>query len=100
MTNRVRLTKEEIEIVKSTIKAFDKEAKIILFGSRADLTKKGGDIDIFIETKRNISLDDKLDILTEIEMAGILRKVDLTIKTPDSEYQPIFETISKEGVIL
>ncbi len=64
------------------------------------MTKKGGDIDIFIETKRNISLDDKLDILTEIEMAGILRKVDLIIKTPDSEYQPIFETISKEGVIL
>lgn len=36
----VRLTQDEIENIKNTIKSFDPEAKIYIFGSRADLTKK------------------------------------------------------------
>ncbi len=73
----MRLTTEEISHIKSTIREFDPEARIYLFGSRVDDTKKGGDIDllIFSETlterdKRRIRLrlydklgEQKIDIL-------------------------------------
>jgi len=51
--NLVRLSEYEIRIIKETAKEiFGKGAKVYIFGSRADLTKKGGDIDIFIETDK------------------------------------------------
>jgi len=49
---KVRLKDWEIEAIKEAIKNVDKDAKIILFGSRVDLTKKGGDIDLLIFSKK------------------------------------------------
>ncbi len=45
---KVRLTEEEIKMIRKIIKKYDPDAKIILFGSRTDLTKKGGDIDLLV----------------------------------------------------
>jgi len=51
--NLVRLSEYEIRTIKETAKEiFGKDVKVYIFGSRADLTKKGGDIDIFIETDK------------------------------------------------
>ncbi len=48
----MRLSLFEIEtIVKLKDKHFDKNDKIYLFGSRMDDSKKGGDIDLFIDLK-------------------------------------------------
>lgn len=38
----MRLTKEEIKIIKEVIKEFDPEGEIRLFGSRIDDKKKAG----------------------------------------------------------
>ncbi len=51
-SKKVRLSKNEIEIIKNTIKKYDPDAKIIIFGSRADLSKRGGDIDILVVSKK------------------------------------------------
>ena len=73
----MRLKEEEINVIKQTILEFDANAKIYLFGSRADNAKKGGDIDLLIfstkidsDTKRMIKLrlydklgEQKIDIL-------------------------------------
>lgn len=96
----MRLSEYEIDILKSTILDHIFDGEIFLFGSRVDDSKKGGDIDIFVETKQNITLKEELQILSEIELKGISRKVDLVIKTPFKKEQSIFETILKEGVIL
>jgi len=96
----MRLYQNEVNIIKNTILSSIEDAKIILFGSRVFDNKKGGDIDICIETKYEIPLSQKLKILTKIELAGIQRKVDLVLKTPKTKYQPIFDTISKEGIVL
>ena len=42
----MRLKEAEVQAIKSTIQALDAKAKIYLFGSRADDTKRGGDIDL------------------------------------------------------
>ena len=44
----MRLSKEEINVLKNELSLLSRRAKLYLFGSRADDTKKGGDIDILI----------------------------------------------------
>lgn len=89
----MRLKQNEI---KSTILKYIKDAKVLLFGSRVYDDKRGGDIDIYVETKKNIDLSTQLKILTSIELAGLIRKV----KTPYSKESSIFDTAKKEGVVL
>ncbi len=47
----MRLRKEERTVLKESVKALSEEAKIYLFGSRTDDTKRGGDIDLLIVSK-------------------------------------------------
>ena len=44
----MRLKTFEVAAIKDAVYEFDQEAKIYLFGSRADDAKRGGDIDLFI----------------------------------------------------
>jgi len=47
----MRLSKKVIEILQNNIKKSFGDVDIYLFGSRTDDTKKGGDIDLAIDTK-------------------------------------------------
>ena len=96
----MRLSKDEITIIKRVILKYIEDAKIFLFGSRVDDNKRGGDIDIFVQTDKIISLKNQLKILTEIEMNGIERKVDLLLEMPNIRDRKIFQTAIKEGIIL
>lgn len=96
----MRLKPNEINILKSSIHNYIKDAKIILFGSRVYDYKKGGDIDILVETNHQITLEEQIKILTDIQLNGIYRKVDLLFKTPYVKEQSIFKTIDEEGIVL
>jgi len=96
----MRLRANEIEIIKSTVLKQIGDATIILFGSRADDSRRGGDIDLLVKTGHRSSLNDKLKILTDLERNGIMRKVDLLIQTPYTKEQAIFKTAEEEGVLL
>ena len=82
--------------MKRVILQYDSDAKIILFGSRVYDDKKGGDIDIFVQTKKSITLSQKLQILAKIEIEGLSRRVDLIVKTPQTKNWSIFKTILEE----
>ncbi len=77
LSNKVRLTEKEIEIIKSTIFSLDPEANIILFGSRTDLTKKGGDIDLLIVSRKLLNYKLQRKIKTELYLKLGDRKIDL-----------------------
>ena len=96
----MRLTEDEVMIIKSNILKYIKDAKNILFGSRVDDNKKGGDIDIFVQTEQIVSLKEQIKILTGFEIDGILRKVDLVLKIPAVKEQPIFKTAISQGILL
>lgn len=96
----MRLKPNEVNILKSNIYKYIKDAKIILFGSRVYDYKKGGDIDIFVETNQHVNLKQQIKILTDIQLNGINRKVDLLFKTPYTKEQSIFKTIYEEGILL
>ena len=75
----MRLQDNQIEVLKNKLKILSKNAKLYLFGSRVDDTKKGGDIDILIIsdtlTKKDLRLiridffkhfgEQKLDIILD-----------------------------------
>jgi predicted nucleotidyltransferase len=44
----MRLRKEQIELLKNKLYELSKDAKLYLFGSRMDDSKKGGDIDLLV----------------------------------------------------
>ena len=83
----VRLTEEEIKAIIETAKeVFGNNVKVWLFGSRVDLTKRGGDIDLYIETPfKGDILDKKLTFLVRLEDKMGDQKIDLIIRPLNSE---------------
>jgi len=47
----MRLTQNEVTLLKEKLASLSKEAKLYLFGSRVDDSKKGGDIDLLVVSK-------------------------------------------------
>jgi len=46
----MRLTNKEIDTIKNSVLALDADTRVYLFGSRIDDAKRGGDIDLLIES--------------------------------------------------
>ncbi len=96
----MRLSVQDIKVIKKATKEIYGNSPIWLFGSRVDDNKKGGDIDLFIETKQKSSIDDKIKFLRILENNGIDRKVDLIVKSSDSNHRSIFDTAKQTGILL
>lgn len=88
------------KIVNYAKKYFGDDIKLYLFGSRVYDNKKGGDIDLFLETEQNIDISLKVSFLKNIYKNVTQRKVDLLIKSPLNQNRPIFETAKNEGILL
>ncbi len=57
----MRLKKGEIEAITESIKDIDRDAKIYLFGSRIDDSRRGGDIDLLIISQK-LGYEDNIKI--------------------------------------
>jgi predicted nucleotidyltransferase len=82
--DKIRLSTEEIESIKRTIKKYDQDAKIILFGSHTNPGGKGGDIDLIVVSKK---IDDNARRIIRVELILTLceRKIDLIVTDNPSE---------------
>ena len=97
----VRLTPLEIEAIKSTFQeSFHKEDHIWLFGSRVDPDKKGGDIDLYIETHQysDIVFQERRAFKIALQERIGEQKIDVVIKNPELNLY-IYEVARKEGVL-
>lgn len=97
----VRLSTKEINDIKAAFsKVFSNKDQLWLFGSRACLNKKGGDIDLYIET--NLTIDQvtqaKLDFARELFLRLDDRKIDIVINYKNSKHLPIYEDAKTSGV--
>ncbi len=97
----MRIKAKEAEFIKQAAKdCFGKEAKIYLFGSRVSDHKKGGDIDIYIETKSDNGLfDKKLKMLKALYGKLGEQKIDIVINNFTSSLY-IYVVAQKEGILL
>ena len=95
----MRLKDSEIAIIKTEgRKHFGQGAKFFIFGSRADDNKRGGDIDIYIETdvKRDV-LKKKIKFLVNVKKEIGEQKIDVVINNNTSE-KTIFKIARSEGI--
>jgi predicted nucleotidyltransferase len=78
---------------------FDKDSKVYLFGSRVDNSKKGGDIDLYIETDISKGLfERKISLLECLEKFLGEQKVDIVIAKETT--REIEKRAKTEGVLL
>jgi predicted nucleotidyltransferase len=103
MEYQVRLDDKTREIIKSEVaNELGVEAIVRLFGSRADDTQRGGDIDLLIEPNEplahRIQAECRLSARLHIKLKG--RKVDVLIKEPFKPLLPIYEQALRNGIVL
>jgi len=96
----MRLTKDAVRSIRHSVGDVCEDAEIWLFGSRVDDRRKGGDIDLYIETGNEIQLTEQLRLMSRLQRALGFRKIDLIIRTPSSAERSIFQTAKKTGVRL
>jgi len=97
---QVRLSDKQIKIIKNTAReVFGENAKVYIFGSRANLEKKGGDIDILIITENIIDkFRKKLKFISKLYKNLGEQKIDVIIT--DKPKTDIEKTAIKTGVEL
>lgn len=95
----MRISEHEAKTIHSTVREFLGEGAVVrLFGSRADDSKKGGDIDLYVETSNPVSARDQLRLQYKLSSLFDMR-VDLLVKSADDKDEPIFE-IARKGMVL
>ena len=94
----MRLASWEVREIKKAAKLlFGERVKVILFGSRVDDNKKGGDIDLYVITD-NPSYEKKGKFWIELQERLGEQKIDVILSEDSS--RSIEKTALKEGVEL
>lgn len=95
---KVRLSNEEIHILKSKLQSLSSKAQLYLFGSRVDDTKKGGDIDLLIIDDTLNKKDLRLLRIDFFQHFGE-QKLDIILDNGDVQ-NPFVQHILKKAVLL
>ena len=99
----MRITENQRAIIKAAVaRTIGPDSKVWLFGSRVDDTKRGGDIDLFVETDR--LMGNRVDALCRLEGALVMglgeRKIDVLLKDGQTGEADIFQVAKTQGVLL
>ena len=101
----MRLTDQQRAIIRATVaEAFGAGADVWLFGSRVDDNKRGGDIDLLIETDQ-VDVDAiaraEISFLTKIQIKLGEQKIDVLLDYPSRKIRPpIFSIAKQTGILL
>lgn len=102
----MRLQDSDIDhIIESFKQHFGKDDHLWLFGSRVDLEKRGGDIDLYVETHLSLLPSEifskKLRFIGDLWRRIGERKIDVVLNVlGNAETLPIYEVAKTEGVRL
>ncbi len=101
----MRLTDQQRTIIRATVaETFGVGTDVWLFGSRVDDNKRGGDIDLLIETDQ-VDVDAiaraEISFLTKIQMKLGEQKIDVLLDYPTRKNRPpIFSIAKQTGILL
>ena len=93
----MRLTRDEINNFKKSIKNIDANARIYLFGSRTNDQAKGGDIDIAVFSK-NMGRMQKAMVKNNFYKDFGEQKIDIVVLT--SQDDPFWQVIKDQSILL
>lgn len=99
----MRLTPDQVDAIKQTAHAvLGDDARVTLFGSRVDDTKRGGDIDLLFETDHLVG--NRATTAGAIYVALIRklgdRKIDIILKDAATPAAPVLELAKQTGIQL
>ena len=103
MNKAIRLPIKDIENIKACfLKHFDSNDHLWVFGSRVHLLKKGGDIDLYIETNEPSSEKahtNKMLFINDLWLNLGDQKIDVVLNLIQKPIQlPIYDIAKKTGV--
>ncbi|MCK9367465.1 MAG: nucleotidyltransferase domain-containing protein [Metallibacterium scheffleri] len=99
----MRLTPEQVAIIRSAAaEVFGADARVWLFGSRVDDSKRGGDIDLYLETAQTsasvVQRQARLWSLLQQRLGE--QRIDIVVRAAGTRPQPIHEIARLTGVPL
>lgn len=101
----MRLTDEEVVFIKKAFQdTFLPGDHLWLFGSRVDDTKRGGDIDLYVETMEEDTgrlIDRKSNFIVQLWMTIGEQKIDVVLNQLTKDFTlPIYKLARKNGILL
>ena len=101
----MRLNQHQIETLKRlATEIFGPQAKLMLFGSRTDDNRRGGDLDLYvtgIDHPLDQLLDAKLHFLVKAKQALGEQRIDVVFSpAPGQPMQPIHTEAQRTGILL
>ena len=95
----MRLTEREISAIKDTFSEVFGDGEVFLFGSRIDDTKRGGDIDLYLDPLvKDEIFEKKIRFLARLQEKIGLQKIDVVFH--ENAERPIEREAIKNGVKL
>jgi len=94
----LRLSKDEIRLLKTKLNKLSDSAKIYLFGSRVDNSKKGGDIDLLIIDKK-LTKKDIRELRVEFFKKFGEQKIDIILDNGELK-EPFVKHIFTKAILL
>lgn len=77
----MRIDNKTLNIIKKlSTEYFGEDCEVRIFGSRVDDLRRGGDIDIYIETSKDIDLETKAGFLKDLKLAIGEQRIDLLVQ--------------------
>jgi uncharacterized protein len=100
----MRLSPEEIKAIIASFKQyFSHSDNLYLFGSRTDDNKRGGDIDLLIETlapDQNLHFENKIHFITDVKQQIGEQKIDVVMCAKNASDLPIYNHARETGIKL
>lgn len=99
----MRLTPEEAGIIRRQVdQVFGADARVWLFGSRADDARRGGDIDLYVEyaPRAEDEFHRLLDLNDRLQMQLGEQRIDIVAWAPGKHRQAIHDVARATGVAL
>jgi predicted nucleotidyltransferase len=88
-------------LLRAVRESFGDKAEVWLFGSRADDSQRGGDIDLYIETDVEHGIvSRRADLLCELEAIFGEQKIDITVHPRSRPPHSLHEIARERGVLL
>ena len=99
----MRLTQREIQIIKATVReVMGEQATVWLFGSRVDDSKRGGDIDLFVESNLHdplLRVRKKSQLWAKLQLRLGEQRIDIILAAAKPKEQQRIEQVAKESGI-
>lgn len=99
----MRLSDEQKRIIREEVtNAFGPEAGVRLFGSRLDDTRRGGDIDLYIEAPGDARelLARELDLYARLQRRLGQQRIDIVVHGQGQQLRPVDRHARETGVPL